>query len=178
MMLWVWIGTVACIFSGLIGWVACSDSVGPGVRLLNLPVPGRPLASTSVLPSVGGSISANPIEWSFFTVIVVPLFSCDSTLKTAAVFNEALRRMNPGVTLIRSTPLRLDSDVCIDGECFCEEPGEATDGRASVRVIEVETVCSSDAMRLPPEAEFPFEYDTRDSPSPLSGFAASKGRML
>ena len=52
------------------------------------------------------------------------------------------------------------------------------DGHAALRVMEVETVCSSDAMRLPPEEEFPFEYDARDSPSPLSGFSASKGRML
>ena len=128
MMLWVYVGTVACIFLGLIGWVSCSDSVSPGgVRLLNLPVPGRPLASTSVLPSVGGSISANPIEWSFFTIIMVPFFSCDSTLKMAVVFDEALRRMNPGVALIQSTPIRLDSDACIDGACFCEEPGGWTD---------------------------------------------------
>jgi hypothetical protein len=164
---------VICSF----GWVSGSDAVDHGVHLLDLPIPGRPLVS-SVLPSVGGSINANPIEWVFFTVVIVPLFSCDSTLKTAVIFNEALRRMNPTVDSIRSRPLRLDSDVCIDGECFCDDRKREAGGGNSLRVMEIETVCSSEAIQLPPDTEFPFEYDTRDRASPLSAFSSVKGRML
>ena len=171
------VAAVVCILCWS-GWVSGSDAVDPGVRLLDLPVPGRPLVS-SVLPSVGGVINANPIEWSFFTIVMVPLFSCDSTLKTAIVFNEALRRMNPDVALIRSTPLRLDSDVCIDGVCFCEDRAHGVEkGDHALRVMEIETVCSSASMRLPPDTEFSFEYDARDRASPLSAFMTLKGGVL
>ena len=174
-MSWSVIVAVLCVLCSC-GRGSGSEAVDSSVRLLNLPAPGRPLVS-SVIPSVGGLINASPIEWSFFTIVMVPLFSCDSTLKTVVVFNEALRRMNPGVALIRSTPLRLDSDVCIDGVCFCEDLPPGNNGH-SLRVMEIETVCSSAAMLLPPETEFSFEYDTRDHASQLSAFMSLKGWML
>jgi hypothetical protein len=130
--------------------------------LVDPPIPSR---KPSVLPSMGGAISANPVEWSFFTIIVIPMLSCDTTARIPGMFNEALRVANPDVAVIKSTPVRLESDVCVDGVCFCEEGGDV---EHSVRVLELKTLCSSGMLFLPTEAEFPFEYDARDQePSPV-----------
>ena len=126
------------------------------------PIPSR---RPSVLPSMGGAISANPVEWSFFTIIVIPKLSCDTTAQIPDMFNEALRVVNPDVAVIKSTPVRLGSDACVEGVCFCEEGGEM---EHSVRVLELRTSCSSGLLFLPTEAEFPFEFDARDQePSPF-----------
>lgn len=130
--------------------------------LVDPPVPLRHSVS-SVIPSVGGSIDANPVEWSFFTVIVVPVLSCDLTAQVPSVFDSALRAANPDVVAIKSVAVRLGSDVCVDGLCFCDEWFEAGH---TARVLEVKTVCGSGTLFLPTAAEFPYEYDARDQEPP------------
>ena len=101
---------------------------------------------------------------SFMSIIMIPPMSCDSVVNVVNLFDDTLRKVNPDVTHIASTAVRLGPDVCVAGRCFCDE-SENMMGGSTVRVLKIETLFGSDSLLLPFNIEFPYEFDTRNDDS-------------
>jgi hypothetical protein len=146
-----------CLFGLSIAIVSSSPSVSFGVNNNNsvslirrVSVDGTPMLSVN-------TTTPDPL-WLFMAIVMVPEMSCDSIAKLAHLFNTALQQVNPLVGRMVSTAVRLGGDVCIDGNCFCDESIEAPH---SVRVLELSTSCAASTLLLPSMDEFPFEFDMR-----------------
>ncbi len=131
------------------------------------PVVRKSLSGTPQNGNVSSSVNSTEyggLVCSFMSIIMIPPMSCDSVVNVVNLFDDTLRNVNPGVIRIASMAVRLGSDVCVSGRCFCDE-NENVVGENTLRVLKIETLFGSDRLLLPFDAEFPFEFDTRNDDS-------------
>ena len=142
--------------------VSSSPSLSFGVSNNNSVSPIRRV-SVDGMPMLSVNATTPDPLWLFMVIVMVPEMSCDSIAKLALLFNTVLQKVNPHVGRMVSMAERLGTDVCIDGNCFCDESIEAPH---SVRVLELSTSCAASTLLLPLMDEFPFEFDMRSDIPP------------